>query len=132
MTLRHLYERLTAAATTNSDGKTRLQPHDTPDGIDRRRHPRHPAAWPLRVWFGDLGFAAARAENVSISGIGLSLTSASAASLATPGREVEVELYDGARLMFRTSATVRHRRGQAVGLEWTRLMDDELISAATA
>lgn len=111
-----------------------LQPrgHDsserTNDMCDRRRHPRFPATWRLRLWFGELGFADARAENASESGFAIMLPSATtAASLLKPGKTVGLEVYDADQPVFRTTAAVRHRTGSAVGVECTDRLPLELL-----
>lgn len=95
---------------------------------DRRRYPRVPASWRLRLWFGDLGFADAHADNASPAGLGISLPSAtSAASLLKPGKTITVEVYDDDRPVFRTTAAVRHRTGTAVGIEFSEQLPPEMI-----
>jgi hypothetical protein len=85
---------------------------------DRRRHPRYPATWSLRLWFGDLGFTNAHAANASTWGLGISLpTVTTATSLLKPGRTVGVEIFDTEGPVFRTTAAVRHRFGTALGVE---------------
>ncbi|MBI1734486.1 MAG: PilZ domain-containing protein [Candidatus Rokubacteria bacterium] len=99
---------------------------------DRRRHPRYPATWRLRLWFGELGFADARAENVSLSGIGIALPSATtAATLLKPGKTIGVEVYDADEPLFRTTAAVRHCTGTAVGVECMDLLPTELFDRLT-
>lgn len=86
------------------------------DAADRRRHPRYPATWRLRLWFGDLGFTDAETANVSSGGLGITLPSRTAASLLRPGRTVGVEVYDVHGPVFLTTAAVRHHR-ETVGVE---------------
>jgi hypothetical protein len=110
-----------------------LQPHHaspkgTTDARDRRQHPRFPASWRLRLWFGDLGFADARADNASIAGLCITLpTATTAASLLKPGKTISVEVYDDDRPVFRTAAAVRHRTGTAVGIECLEHLPTELL-----
>lgn len=111
-----------------------LQPRDhdsserTNDMPDRRRHPRFPATWRLRLWFGELGFADAQAENASLSGFSITLPSATtAASLLKPGKTVGLEVYDADQPIFRTTAAVRHRTGSAVGVECTDPLPSEMM-----
>lgn len=119
---------------------SQLEPHDfrlrdlnatrrSNNGPDRRRHPRYPATCRLRLWFGDLGFTNAHAENVSTWGIGIALpTVTTAASLLKPGRTVGVEVFDEDGPVFRTNAAVRHRVGTAVGVECTEPLPAELLA----
>lgn len=110
------------------------RPERTNDMRDRRRHPRYSVAWRLRLWFGELGFADAHAENASSSGIGIALpTATTAASLLKPGKTIAVEVYGADEPVFRTTAAVRHRTGTSVGIECFDPLPSGLIdSAATA
>lgn len=125
-----LYDRVTTVATApaSADERFATRGERGRGHGNRRRHPRHRVAWSLRVWFGEeLGFATGRANDVSRSGIGLTVSSSSATVLLAPGKSVDVEVYHGYTVVLRRTAVVRHRTGPIVGLEWERPIDEQLL-----
>jgi hypothetical protein len=83
---------------------------------ERRRHPRFPVAWPVRLWVDDepvLG----RVEDASRSGLWVTVAPTSALRL---GQVCWVDVMSDELGSFTVAGEVRHVSGRRIGLETMR------------
>lgn len=80
---------------------------------ERRRHPRHPVAWPVRLW-ADTESVVGRAVDASASGIRI-VTAPTA--FVKAGNSYRVEVMGEPAPRFALVGQVRHVGAQGVGVE---------------
>ena len=80
---------------------------------ERRRHPRRPVSWPVRVWIGEECFDG-HAEETSMYGI---CVTTAARALLKIGTSYRVEILVGEGGPFQCTAEVRNLSDRGVGME---------------
>jgi len=85
--------------------------------VERRHSPRYPAAWPVRLWLTEQRFLFGRAVDVSLHGMCLVWSSLAPADTVDLGETYRVEVKPDPRTNVRCVAVIRHRRGEAIGVE---------------
>ena len=83
---------------------------------ERRRHPRFPVAWPVRLWVDDQTLLG---RVIDVSRHGLWLTVAPTTALAL-GKTCWIDVMSDEVGSFTVAAEVRHVAGRRVGLETMR------------
>ena len=83
---------------------------------ERRRHPRFPVAWPVRLWVDDEPLLG-RAEDASRNGLWVTIASATALKL---GKICWSDVMSDEVGSFTVAGEVRHVAGRRVGLETMR------------
>jgi hypothetical protein len=83
---------------------------------ERRRHPRGPVAWPVRLWVDDEPLLG-RAEDASRHGLWVTVSHTTALRL---GKVCWVDVMTDEVGSFTVAGEVRHVRGRRVGLETMR------------
>ena len=83
---------------------------------ERRRHPRFPVAWPVRLWVDDEPLLG-RAEDASRNGLWVTIASATALKL---GKICWIDVMSDEVGSFTVAGEVRHVAGRRVGLETMR------------
>jgi class 3 adenylate cyclase len=81
--------------------------------MERRRHPRRPVSWPVRIWIGDASFEG-RALDASVSGICLATIPA---ELLQVGKPCRLEILTGQDGEFTCVAEIRNLGDRGVGME---------------
>jgi hypothetical protein len=89
---------------------------------ERRRHPRHPATWPLRLWLTERSFVAGHAVNASRSGVLAELTWLPAGIVKLEERYV-LEIEPGTDTAVKCPVVVRRLSLPMVGLESLQEID---------
>jgi len=97
------------APAAGSEGAKRM--------LERRRSPRYPAAWPVRLWLTEQRFLFGRAVDVSLHGMCLVWSSLAPADTVDLGETYRVDVKPDPRTNVRCVAVIRHRRGEAIGVE---------------
>ncbi|HKQ67229.1 MAG TPA: PilZ domain-containing protein [Methylomirabilota bacterium] len=83
---------------------------------ERRRHPRVPVSWPIRLWVDDEPLLG-RAEDASRNGLWVTVPSTTALRL---GKICWVDVLSDELGSFTVAGEVRHVNGRRIGLETTR------------
>src|SRR5262245_52216975 len=83
---------------------------------ERRRHPRIPVSWPVRLWVDDEPLLG-RAEDASRNGLWVTVPSSTALRL---GKICWVDVLSDELGSFTVAGEVRHVNGRRIGLETTR------------
>jgi class 3 adenylate cyclase len=81
--------------------------------LERRRYPRQPVSWPVRLWIGEESFEG-RGTNASVYGI---CVASIPMALLEPGRSYTLEIGVGGDKATKFVATVRNLGDRGVGLE---------------
>jgi PilZ domain-containing protein len=84
--------------------------------FERRRHPRFPVAWPVRLWVDDEPLLG-RAEDVSRHGLWVTLAPTTALRL---GKICWIDVQSDEVGSFTVAGEVRHITGRRIGLETMR------------
>jgi hypothetical protein len=95
---------------------------------ERRRSPRYPAAWPVRLWLTEQRFLFGRAVDVSAHGMCLVWSSLAPADTVDLGETYRVDVKPDPRANVRCVAVVRHRRGDTIGVETLQELPVERLS----
>jgi len=80
---------------------------------ERRRHPRRPVSWPVRLWIGEQSFEG-RCVDSSVHGV---CVTSIPMSLLEPGKSYRLEILVEGRGEFRCVAEVRNLTDRGVGME---------------
>ena len=83
---------------------------------ERRRHPRVPVTWPVRLWVDDEPLLG-RAEDASRHGLWVTLTPTTALK---PGKICFIDVLSDEAGSFTVAGEVRHITGRRIGLETMR------------
>ena len=83
---------------------------------ERRRHPRIPVSWPVRVWVDDEALLG-RAEDASRHGLWITVPPTTSLKL---GKTCWIDVLSEELGSFTVAGEVRHVSGRRVGLETTR------------
>jgi hypothetical protein len=83
---------------------------------ERRRYPRIPVSWAVRLWVDDESILG-RAEDVSRNGLWVTVAPTSALKL---GKSCWIDILSEELGRFTVAGEVRHVAGRRVGLETTR------------
>ncbi len=83
---------------------------------ERRRHPRFPVAWPIRLWVDDEPLLG-RAQDVSQHGLWVTVAPTTALRL---GKICWVDVLSDELGSFTVAGEVRHVAGRRIGLETMR------------
>jgi len=83
---------------------------------ERRRHPRIPVSWPIRLWIDDEAFLG-RAEDASRHGLWVTVPPTTSLKL---GKTCWIDVLSEEFGSFTVAGEVRHIAGRRIGLETTR------------
>jgi PilZ domain len=83
---------------------------------ERRRHPRIPVSWPVRVWVDDEAILG-RAEDASRHGLWVTIPQTTSLKL---GKVCWIDILSEELGSFTVAGEIRHVAGRRVGLETTR------------
>lgn len=89
---------------------------------ERRRHPRHPVTWPLRLWLTERSFVAGHAVNASRCGVLAQLTWLPAGIVKLEERYV-LEIGPGTDTAVKCPVVIRRLSLPTVGLESLQEID---------
>lgn len=96
------------------------KPHDATHAMssvpERRRHPRIPVSWPVRLWVDDEALLG-RAEDASRHGLWVTVPPTTSLKL---GKVCWIDVLSEEFGSFTVAGEVRHIAGRRVGLETTR------------
>src|SRR5207249_6044447 len=97
-------------------GHCAQRPHAMSSVPERRRHPRIPVSWPVRLWLDDEALLG-RAEDASRHGLWVTVPPTTSLKL---GKVYWIDVLSEEFGSFTVAGEVRHIAGRRVGLETTR------------
>jgi hypothetical protein len=96
--------------------------------VERRRHPRYPSSWPVRLWVTEDLFLFGLALNVSLHGLCVVRSQFGPVDRVRLGEAFRVDVTPEPRDEMHRVAVIRHLSGDAIGMETRAALPVELLS----
>jgi hypothetical protein len=96
--------------------------------VERRRHPRYPSSWPVRLWVTEDLFLFGLALNVSLHGLCVVRSQFGPVDRVRLGEAFRVDVTPEPRDEVHRVAVIRHLSGDAIGMETRAALPVELLS----
>ena len=96
--------------------------------VERRRYPRYPCSVPVRVWLSENRSLSGRAVDVGLHGMCLVRSRLTPGQMVRLGEAYRVDVTPDPRAEVRCVATIRHQRGNVIGLETREELPVERLS----
>jgi hypothetical protein len=97
---------------------------------ERRKHERHPVAWPVRLWISEKCFIAGRSVNGGLHGVWITVNWLPS-GVVKLDHEYRLELCAGTPNEFACAAIVRHMNRHGIGMEILEEVPPALIGLET-